>query len=141
MKKITNIISLTSWIIFWFALVMSDMTSPDRVKWFLNVTWNWDPTLLFVMIWAIVVSFIWHYFLSKKSKPHFSEKWHFPWEKKWNIDKKLIIWSIIFGIWWGIWGLCPWPAFASILFFNTYILYFLWSMLFSMIFYKLYFSN
>ena len=141
MKKVTNTLSLISWIISWFAFLLSDMASPDRVKWFLDVAWKWDPTLSFVMIWAVSVSLIWHHFIKKKEKPHFGDKWHFPWQKKWIIDKKLILWSAIFGIGWGIWWLCPWPAIASIFFLNPYILSFLWSMLLSMSLYKLYFSN
>ncbi len=141
MKKITNVLSLSSWIVFWFALMLSDMTSPDRVKWFLDITWKWDPTLLFVMIWSVLISMVWHYFISKKDKPHFADKWHFPWEKKWVIDNKLILWSIIFGIGWWLWWLCPWPVIASIIFFDPYILSFLWSMLFSMTIYKFYFSK
>lgn len=141
MKKITNNLSLTSWIIVWFSLLLSDMASPDRIKWFLDIYWKWDSTLLFVMIWALGISFIWHYFIKKKKKPHFADSWYFLWQKKWIIDKKLIIWAILFGIGWWIWWFCPWPAFASIFIFDPYIFSFLLSMLISMMIYKLYFSN
>jgi uncharacterized membrane protein YedE/YeeE len=58
MSKTTNIISLVAGILFGFALALSDMTSPDRVRGFLDITGNWDPTLLFVMMGAVMVSVI-----------------------------------------------------------------------------------
>lgn len=141
MKKITNTISLTSWLLLWFSLTLSDMVSPDRVKWFLDISWKWDPTLLFVMLFAVTISIIGHYSLSKRHKPHFAEKWHFDWKKKWIIDKKLIIWSILFWIGWWIWWTCPWPAIASFMMFDTYLLTFIFSMILTMWIYKIYFTN
>lgn len=82
MTKTTNLISLVAGVLFGFALTLSDMTSPDRVRGFLNIVYGWDPTLIFVMIGAVTVSSIGHFFLSKKETPHFAEKWHFPWTKK-----------------------------------------------------------
>ncbi|MBC7498740.1 YeeE/YedE family protein [Candidatus Gracilibacteria bacterium] len=136
MSKTTNLISLVAGILFGFALVLSDMTSPDRVRGFLDITGKWDPTLLFVMMGAVTVSVIGHFLLSKKETPHFAEKWHFPWVKKGIIDNKLIVGSALFGIGWGIGGLCPGPAIGSIVFLDPYILVFTVSMIVSMLFYK-----
>ncbi len=68
------------------------MLSPQRVQGFFDVFGEWDMTLLFVMIGALAVSFVGHFFLKKRcKKPIFSPDWHFSWEKTGTIDKKLII--------------------------------------------------
>ena len=138
MSTVTNIVSLISGLFFGFALTLSDMTSPDRVRGFLDIVYGWDPTLLFVMIGAVTVSAIGHFFLSKKETPHFADQWHFPWDKKGIIDSKLIIGSALFGIGWGIGGLCPGPAIGSIVFFDPYILIFVGSMVASMYLYQIF---
>jgi uncharacterized membrane protein YedE/YeeE len=74
--------------------------------------------------------------LSKKETPHFADRWHFPWDKKGIIDSNLIVGSALFGIGWGIGGLCPGPAIGSIVFLDPYILVFLVSMIVSMLFYR-----
>ena len=138
MPKTLNIISLIAGVLFGFALTLSDMTSPDRVRGFLDIVYGWDPTLLFVMIGAVTVSVIGHFFLSKKETPHFADRWHFAWDKKGIIDSKLIVGSALFGIGWGIGGLCPGPAIGSIVFFDPYILVFVASMIASMYLYQLF---
>ena len=137
MSRTINLISLISGVLFGFALTLSDMTSPDRVRGFLDIIHDWDPTLLFVMIGAITVSAIGHFFISKKETPHFADQWHFPWNKKGIIDSNLIIGSALFGIGWGIGGLCPGPAIGSIVFLDPYIFIFVASMIGSMYLYQI----
>ncbi len=126
-----KLVSLTAGGLFGYGLSLSDMISPARVQWFFDILWDWDPTLIFVMIWALMVSIPGHYLLSRKSRPLLAEKWHFPWEKKGTIDKKLIYGSILFGIGWGLAGLCPGPAIASLIYGNMFSIVFIIAMLIS----------
>ena len=107
-----KIFSLLSGIIFGFGLTVSSMTNPAKVIGFLDITGNWDPSLMFVMIGAIAISAPLFYLLRNKTKPLFDLKFEIPTTK--NIDKKLILGASIFGIGWGMVGFCPGPAIASL---------------------------
>ena len=104
--------SLVSGFIFGLGLTVSSMTNPAKVIGFLDITDNWDPSLMFVMIGAIAISAPLFYVLRNKTKPLFDLKFEIPTIK--NIDKKLIIGTSIFGIGWGMVGFCPGPAIASL---------------------------
>ena len=94
MKKILYFISGT---IFGVGLIVSGMSNPQKVLSFLDIFGNWDPSLMFVMVGAISITAI--YFILTKNK-----------SIKLNIDKKLLAGSSIFGIGWGLVGICPGPA-------------------------------
>ena len=113
MKKI---ISLLCGIIFGIGLVISEMINPAKVLSFLNIFGEWDPSLAFVMIGALVISTPFFHLFKKKDKPIFSTNFLISNAKK--IDKKLIIGSILFGAGWGLVGLCPGPAISSLALLN-----------------------
>ena len=94
MKKILYFICGS---IFGVGLIISGMSNPQKVLSFLDIFGNWDPSLMFVMIGAISITAI--YFIIIKNK-----------STKLSIDRKLIIGSLIFGIGWGLVGICPGPA-------------------------------
>ena len=94
MKKILYFISGS---IFGTGLIISGMSNPQKVLSFLDIFGNWDPSLMFVMVGAISITAI--YFILIKNKT-----------TKLSIDKKLIVGSSIFGIGWGLVGICPGPA-------------------------------
>ena len=104
--------SLLSGFIFGLGLTVSSMTNPAKVIGFLDITDNWDPSLMFVMLGAIAISAPFFYLLRNKTKPLFDLNFEIPTKK--NIDKKLILGASIFGIGWGIVGFCPGPAIASL---------------------------
>ena len=83
--------------IFGVGLIVSGMSNPQKVQSFLDIFGNWDPSLMFVMVGAISITAI--YFIVIKNKT-----------TKLSIDKKLIVGSSIFGIGWGLVGICPGPA-------------------------------
>lgn len=114
------------------------MLSPTRVKGFLDIAGSWDPTLLFVMGSAVSVSIAGHALLKMRNTPFFDEKWHFSWDKNGKLDKKLIIGSLMFGIGWGIAGLCPGPAIGNVVFFDPFVITFLFSMVSTLGIYKWY---
>ena len=113
----SKLVSLFCGIIFGIGLVISQMINPAKVLGFLNLFGEWDPSLAFVMIGALIVSSPLFHLFKNKEKPIFSL--NFSISNKKEIDKKLIIGSILFGVGWGLTGLCPGPAISSIALFNV----------------------
>ena len=108
-------IPLTSGIIFGVGLVIAGMTNPSKVMGFLNVFGNWDPSLMFVMGGAIVVSMPTFLLISKRmSAPLFNKEEGFSQQLKKNIDSPLVIGSAMFGVGWALVGFCPGPAIAAL---------------------------
>ena len=120
----TKIISLLSGFIFGLGLTISSMVNPEKVLGFLNLFGNWDPSLIFVMLGGILMSAPFLFFF--KNKPLFVKIFLIPKIK--TIDSKLIIGSSLFGVGWGLVGLCPGPAIASLAFMNVYSIVFVVSM-------------
>ena len=98
-----KLVSLFCGIIFGIGLVISQMINPAKVLGFLNLFDEWDPSLAFVMIGALIVSSPLFHLFKNKEKPIFSSS--FSISNKKEIDKKLIIGSILFGAGWGLAGL------------------------------------
>lgn len=101
-----------SGLVFSFGLILSEMINPAKVQGFLDVFGDWDPSLMFVLGGAIPVAFVAVRLMKSMSKPVLSESFDLP--VKAQIDRPLIIGSAIFGIGWGLGGLCPAPAIASL---------------------------
>ena len=121
-----KLVSLVCGIIFGMGLIISEMINQEKVLGFLNIFRDWDPSLAFVMIGALIVSTpIFHLFKNNK-KPLFSSTFLIPTNKK--IDRKLIIGSILFGAGWGLIGLCPGPAITSLALLNISSIIFVLSM-------------
>ena len=113
MKNI--IVPLSSGIIFGIGLMIAGMTNPAKVMGFLNIFGKWDPSLIFVMAGAIIVSMPAFLLFSKKmSAPLFNQDEGFNQQFKKNIDSHLIIGSSIFGIGWALVGFCPGPAISAL---------------------------
>ena len=102
--------TLISGLLFGFGLAMSGMLNPSKVRAFLDISREWDPSLAFVMAGGIFVTIVGYWFVFKKEKPIFSNQFSLP-ERK-ELDIRLIIGSMIFGVGWGIGGLCPGPSIA-----------------------------
>jgi len=111
-----KVISLISGIIFGIGLTVSQMIDPAKVLGFLNIFGEWDPSLAFVMIGALIISSPFFHFFKNNKKPIFADKFSYSNNKELNI--KLIIGSSLFGIGWGLAGLCPGPAIASLALLN-----------------------
>ena len=109
------IVPLTSGIVFGIGLVIAGMTNPIKVMGFLNIFGNWDPSLIFVMGGAIIVSMPAFLIFGKTmSAPLFNQEEGFNQQFKKNIDRPLIIGSSIFGIGWALVGFCPGPAISAL---------------------------
>lgn len=96
--------------LFATGLMFSGMANPQKVLNFLDVFGTWDASLAFVMMGAIAVAFIPFQILSKQQAPKtvFKEPIVFP--KNTQLDPRLITGSAIFGIGWGLAGICPAPS-------------------------------
>jgi len=112
----TKLSSLISGIVFGLGLTISGMVNPEKVLGFLNIFNAWDPSLMFVMIGAILIFSPLHFIFKRKSRPIFVK--NFDITSNNNVDKNLIIGAIMFGAGWGLVGLCPGPAISSIAFLN-----------------------
>jgi len=122
----TIIIALVSGTIFGLGLSISEMIQPQRVIGFLDITGNWDATLLFVMASALIVSFP-CFNIRLLRRPVFAARFDLP--AKCKIDKNLLMGSSIFGVGWGLAGLCPGPAIAALAIFSQQITSFVIAMI------------
>ena len=91
---------------------MGGMTDPARVRGFLDVFGDWDPTLAFVMGGAVIVMAIAWRLQARMARPIFGDRFALP--DRSDLDGKLIAGAALFGVGWGIAGLCPGPAVASL---------------------------
>lgn len=96
--------------LFGIGLLVSGMTVPARVIGFLDVR-AWDPTLMFVMGGAVIVYAIAFRVIRGRRTPWFDVKFHLPTRR--DIDAPLVIGAALFGVSWGLAGLCPGPALVS----------------------------
>ncbi|OTG79765.1 YeeE/YedE family protein [Acinetobacter sp. ANC 5054] len=100
--------------LFAIGLMFSGMSNPEKVLNFLDITGNWDASLAFVMLGAIAVAFIPFQIAVRKAAPKTLDGSAIDLPQNNQIDSKLILGSILFGIGWGIAGICPAPAFTLI---------------------------
>ena len=110
-------IAFIAGVFFSIGLVLSGMINPEKVLGFLDVLGRWDASLAFVMGGAVIVNLVWH-FSKKADISSFSQL----------IDKKLIIGSALFGIGWGLAGMCPGPAIVNIVKLDPSVIIFIISM-------------
>lgn len=107
-----NISALVAGVIFGLGLIISGMTNPAKVIGFLDLFGNWDPSLMFVMVGAIGVSFFAFRKATRLPASLLKEEIKLPTARQ--IDMPLVLGSVVFGIGWGLVGLCPGPAVASL---------------------------
>lgn len=106
------LISLTAGLLFGAGLLISDMANPFRVLGFLDITGDWDPTLLFVMGGAVMVAaplFAWG---SRREISWSGDR--LPARPPLQISRALIIGASLFGLGWGLIGYCPGPALVAL---------------------------
>ena len=97
--------------IFALGLSISEMINPARVIGFLDLAGRWDPTLGFVMAGALAVTTP-AFGIILRRRPLLANEFYLP--VKHSIDRRLILGAVLFGIGWGLGGLCPGPAVASL---------------------------
>ncbi len=98
--------------LFGAGLLISGMTRPDRVIGFLDVTRAWNPSLAFVMggalaVYAVAMRLV----RRRRSEPWFDVQFHLPTRR--DVDARLLLGSAVFGVGWGLGGLCPGPGIVA----------------------------
>lgn len=116
--------------LFGAGLAWSAMINPQKIQDFLNITGPWDPSLLLVMIGAIFGMGLAVYYCKKRQKPVLETCFNLP--TRFQIDKKLVIGATLFGMGWGLVGLCPGPALVSLIYLKKESILFLLAMFFGM---------
>lgn len=129
------IIALLVGIIFGVGLIIAKMTNPSKIIGFLTFGQNWDSSLLFVMASAVFFSFFAFNFIKQNNKTLLNLDFEIP--KRTDVNLHLIAGAALFGIGWGMVGLCPAPAIVSLAFGNSQTLLFVISMLVGMYLFKL----
>jgi len=99
-------------VLFGWGLIISGMSNPQKILGFLDLAGNWDPSLIFVMLGAVLVGLGGFYVVSKRTEAFFGGALHIPTRR--DITKPLIVGSLIFGAGWGIAGFCPGPALVAL---------------------------
>lgn len=123
-------ISLIMGMIFGLGLCISGMVNPAKVIGFLDVTGQWDPSLAMVMAGGLAVTFIAFRWQKSFQKPVCCDQFVLP--SNTRVDWKLVAGSAIFGIGWGLGGICPGPAVAALGFGLPKIVIFFVSMIIGM---------
>jgi uncharacterized membrane protein YedE/YeeE len=127
--------ALAAGTLFGAGLTLSGMTDPQPVRGFLDVFGQWDPTLVFVMGGAVLVMAIAWRLQRRTGQPLFAEKFVLP--SRSDLDARLVGGSALFGIGWGLAGLCPGPAIASLALAPAAVLPFVAAMLAGMTIHRL----
>ena len=111
---IRNLAALGAGAIFGLGLAVSEMVTPLKVKAFLDVAGDWDPSLTLVMGGAVMVSFIAFRLTLRRPKPILATRFELPTRR--NIDRRLLGGAAVFGVGWGLVGLCPGPALSALIY-------------------------
>ena len=130
-----NFIAFVVGLIFAFGIGVSGMTQSQVVRGFLDVSGDWNYSLIGVMAGAILVHSTLYFFIRKRSSPLLDSHFHLPTRK--DLDKRLIIGAAMFGLGWGWVGICPGPGIVTLISGNPNIIIFVLFMLFGMRIFKL----
>ena len=122
-------------LLFALGLGISGMPQPQKVIAFLDVTGDWDPSLLLVMASATLVYLLCYRLITLRRAPLLAEKFSLSTAR--HIDARLISGSVLFGVGWGLSGYCPGPALVALPGLAPATLVFVASMLAGMLLFKL----
>ena len=119
--------SLLCGFVFGCGLLVSGMVSPTKVLGFLDVLGDWDPSLAVVMAAAVTVTRAGFEIARRRGRPFLTKKYE--WPTKTRIDAPLAFGAVVFGLGWGLAGLCPGPAVVNLATRSPQVLVFVAAML------------
>ena len=112
----TTLVQLALGLLFGTGLVVAGMSDPAKVLNFLDLaaipSGTWDPSLAFVLLAATAVTFLGCRLVLRRPRPILDTQFHLP--HKTRIEAPVIVGPAIFGVGWGLVGLCPGPAFTAL---------------------------
>ena len=104
--------SLLAGLVFGLGLLVSGMANPAKVQSFLDLAGAWDPSLAFVMAGAIAVAAVAFALAKKRTASFLGAAMKLPSSR--DIDRRLVVGSVLFGIGWGVAGFCPGPGLVAL---------------------------
>jgi uncharacterized protein len=104
--------SLLAGLVFGIGLIVSGMADPAKVLGFLDLAGPWDPSLALVMAGAIAVGVVAFTMAGRRARSWLGLEMKLPTSRQ--IDRRLVIGSLLFGIGWGVAGFCPGPALVAL---------------------------
>ncbi|HEU0069936.1 MAG TPA: DUF6691 family protein [Alphaproteobacteria bacterium] len=107
-----HLAALLAGLLFGAGLAVSQMIDPAKVLGFLDIAGDWDPSLILVMVGALIVAAPAFWIADRRIRPVCGERFDIPARR--DIDKRLVLGAIVFGIGWGLAGYCPGPAIAGL---------------------------
>ena len=128
------VLSFACGLIFGTGLLISGMTEPEKVLGFLDIFGAWDATLAFVMVGAVGVSSAGFALARRRGVPLFAPS--FLWPTRRDIDAPLVTGAVLFGIGWGLVGICPGPALVNLAGLSLPIVVFVGAMVVGMLGYE-----
>lgn len=110
------IIQFVIGLVFGLGLLLSGMSDPAKVLNFLDLggiaAGTWDPSLAFVMMGAVATAFVGFRLVLKRQRPVFADAFQLPTRS--DLDARILAGPAVFGVGWGLGGLCPGPAFVAL---------------------------
>lgn len=105
-------IAFVAGLVFGLGLLVAGMADPGKILGFLDLAGLWNPSLVFVMIGAIAVTAIAFALAKRRSVSLLGAPMYLPTERR--LDRRLLLGSVLFGVGWGLAGICPGPALVLI---------------------------
>lgn len=130
-----TVVAFVCGLVFGAGLIISQMSNPEKVIGFLDITGNWDPSLALVMGGAVAVFGVLYRLTAGQGTPLFAPRFTLP--EKDRLETPLIIGALIFGIGWGLGGFCPGPAIVSAAFGDARVWAFVAAMVAGMLVYRI----
>jgi len=129
------LMALLAGLVFGIGLIVSGMANPAKVIGFLDLAGKWDPSLAFVMGGAILVGLFAFRLAAKRSKTLLGDPLRLPQAKQ--IDRRLVLGGLAFGVGWGLAGYCPGPALATLVIGHSKTVIFVTAMVLGMAIFEL----
>ncbi|MEZ5491215.1 MAG: YeeE/YedE family protein [Gammaproteobacteria bacterium] len=124
-----------SGLLFGLGLTVSAMVNPAKVIGFLDLAGNWDPSLALVMIGGLAITMPAFQLVLRRDRPLLEARFFLPTSK--DVDRRLLGGAALFGVGWGLAGLCPGPALTSLVTLNGSVWLFVIAMVGGMFFHRL----
>jgi uncharacterized membrane protein YedE/YeeE len=127
--------AFASGLLFGLGLIVSQMVNPAKVLGFLDVFGAWDPSLALVMGGAVAVSALGYLVAKRRGMPVLAPRLEIPTRR--DLDPRLVGGAALFGIGWGLAGLCPGPALVGLTFGPWQVFVFVAAMIIGMAVFRL----